>query len=212
MLPFNELFTAGDLNIIQNWYASFSPVGEKLLYRDIPPQKVKTVFYGDSITNGFQIHEFFPGASFKNRGISGDNLCGLYFRMDEDVFAFEPEQVILLAGINCIEDDIALMMKRYEAIGDLLAEKNIKTFFCSILPLRRTPECKRIEYQEKVIAVNTLLREMAERKFAGYIDYHSALKDANGELAEEYARPDGVHLLFQGYKVMADVLKDKMSI
>ena len=109
MMPFTDLFTEQDTGIL-DWYKTYEPVAEKLLFRQLPPQKVKTVFYGDSITNGFQIQEFFPGCSFMNRGISGDNLAGLYFRLDEDLFPFEPEQVVLMAGINGIQEDNDRMM------------------------------------------------------------------------------------------------------
>lgn len=208
MLPPNEIFTGQDLAVMQNWYETFAPVAEKMLYRKIPPQKVKTVFYGDSITNNFQIQEFFPGISFMNRGISGDNLAGLYFRLDVDVFAFQPEQVILLAGINGISEDQEKMMKKYEAIGDILADKKIKCYFCSVLPLRDTEKCKLFKYQEKIVELNARLKELSERKFAGYIDYHSAMKDEKGQLAEAYVKEDGLHLNFYGYCAMAKVLQE----
>lgn len=209
MLPFNEIFTENDWKVISNWYNSYEPLKDKMIFRKLPPQKVKTVFYGDSITNGFQIHEFFPGASFMNRGLSGDNLSGLYFRMDIDLFPFEPQQVIFLAGINCIGDETKKMMAQYEAIGDILTSRGIKTHFCSILPLRRSETCERYLFQEKVLEINSLLKELAERKFASYIDYHSSMKDENGELKAEYAKEDGLHLTFEGYCAMAELLRQK---
>lgn len=209
MLPVNEIFTENDWNIIERWYNSYEPVKDKMIFRKLPPRKVKTVFYGDSLTNNFQIQEFFPGLSFMNRGISGDNLSGLYFRMDTDLFPFEPHQVILLAGINCIGDKTEKMMAQYEAIGDILTSRGIRAHFCSILPLRKSETCDRYRFQGKVLEINACLKELAERKFASYIDYHSAMKDENGELKAEYARPDGLHLTFYGYCAMAKVLEEK---
>lgn len=211
MMPFTDLFTEQDTGIL-DWYKTYEPVAEKLLFRQLPPKKVKTVFYGDSITNGFQIQEFFPGCSFMNRGISGDNLAGLYFRLDEDLFPFEPEQVVLMAGINGIQEDNDRMMAKYETIGDAIAARGIKVYFCSILPLRHGDTWDRFQYQGKIMQLNARIKELAERKYAGYIDYHTAMLDNAGELAEAYARPDGTHITFAGYCVMAEILKNNVEL
>lgn len=36
--------------------------------------------------------------------------------------------------------------------------------------------------------------------------------DDAGELAEAYARPDGTHITFAGYCVMAEILKSKVVL
>lgn len=96
MMPVTELFTEKHRDEMVAFYRSYDAAAEKLLFRALPPVRVKTVFYGDSITWGFALHEFFPGRSLLNRGIPGDNLNGLYFRMDEDVFPYRPEQKVRL--------------------------------------------------------------------------------------------------------------------
>ena len=212
MIPLNELFPEDEIRRKTDWYQTYEPIVEKMLYRQLPPQKVKTVFYGDSITHGFQIQEFFPGVSFKNRGFPGDNLNGLYARLDIDLFPFQPEQAILMAGINGIAEDNDILMAKYEALGDLIAAKGIRVYYASVLPLRHGDQWNRFQYQDKIIALNARLKELAERKYAGYIDYHSALLDENGELAEEYARPDGTHIKFAGYCVMAKVLEKAVNL
>ena len=211
-MPYTGLFTEQDSTGINNWYKTYDPIVEQLLYRQLPPQKVKTVFYGDSITNGFKFQEFFPGASFVNRGIPGDNLAGLYFRLEEDLFPFEPEQVVMMAGINGIQEDNDRMMAKYEMIGDVIAARGIKVWFCSILPLRHGDTWDRFQYQGKIVALNARIKELAERKYAGYIDYHTSLLDDAGELAEAYARADGTHITFAGYRIMAQILKDSVEL
>ena len=147
-----------------------------------------------------------------NRGISGDNLAGLYFRLDEDLFPFEPEQVVLMAGINGIQEDNDRMMAKYETIGDAIAARGIKVYFCSILPLRHGDTWDRFQYQGKIVALNARIKELAERKYAGYIDYHTSMLDSAGELAEAYARPDGTHITFAGYCIMAEILKNNVEL
>ena len=73
---YNDLFPEKDCTAIQNWYPTHERAAEKLEYRQIPPQKVKTVFYGDSITYNFQRMGCLstrPGnpATARTQGVSG---------------------------------------------------------------------------------------------------------------------------------------------
>ena len=212
MIPLNELFPEEACRRVNEWYWSYEPVAEKLQYRKLPPQKVKTVFYGDSITHYFPIQEFFPGISFLNRGIPGDSLTGLYLRLEDDIFPYQPEQVVMGAGINGISEENERMIAKFEALGNLISSRGIKVFFCSVLPLRHGDKWDRFQYQDKISVLNSMIRKLAEEKFSGYVDYHSALLDKNGELAEEYAKPDGTHVTLNGYCVMAEVLKNTVAL
>ena len=51
-----------------------------------------------------------------------------------------------------------------------------------------------------------MLRKWADANGCGFMDYHSALKDETGQLAAEYAKPDGTHVTFAAYEVMSDVV------
>lgn len=195
-----------------DFYDSYDAAQEKIKFRSLPPCRVKTVFYGDSITWGFALQEFFPGISFLNRGIPGDNLNGLYFRLDEDVLPYHPEQVVFHGGINQIGEGNSTMLRRYRVIGNILKDVGIKVYFASVLPLRKGDQWNRFQYQDKIIQLNLRLKDLAENEFAGFIDYHSAMFDPAGELAAEFARPDGTHITFEGYRVMADVLQKKVTL
>lgn len=212
MITLKELFPEEECLRRKEWYLSFEPAAEKLQLRKLPPQKVKTVFYGDSITHAFPYQEFFPGISFLNRGIPGDNLTGLYVRLEDDLFPYQPEQVVVMAGINGITQDNDIMLAKYEAVGDLISEKGINVYFCSVLPLRHGDKWDRFQYQDKIVELNKRLKELAEWKYSGYLDYHSALLDSNGELAEEYAKADGTHIRLEGYSVMAKILRENIKL
>lgn len=58
------------------------------------------VFLGDSITEGFDLKKFFPGLKTANRGISGDTSRGMLVRLPADVLGLKPRAVVLLCGIN----------------------------------------------------------------------------------------------------------------
>ena len=50
-------------------------------------------------------------------------------------------------------------------------------------------------------------RESCEREFAGFSDLHSVLRDSTGQLAAEYARPDGTHWTFEAYRIASKVVR-----
>ncbi len=212
MLPVNDIFTQEARDSILKFYSEYAPAQERFKFRTLPPKKVKTVFFGASISCSFPIHEFFPGTSFFNRSIPGETLDGLYARLEDDVFPYQPEQVVILVGLNGIEQDNAIMMRKYEALGDLLTARGIKTYYCSVTPLRHGDPWDRFKYQGKIIELNRQLQVMAEKKFAGFVDYFSVLLDPQGELDAEYAREDGTHINFEGYCVMAKVLEKSVPL
>jgi len=212
MLPVNELFTQASRDATFAFYKSYEPVVELLKYRALPPVKVKTVFFGDSITAGFKFQEFFPNCSLINRGIPGDSLDGLWARLDVDVLPYEPEQVVILAGINGIGEDNDRMLRKFEAIGDYLASKGIRVYLCGITPLRHGDQWDRFQYQGKIAELNDMIRKLAETKYAGFVDYFHAMTDEQGELKTEYSRPDGTHITFEGYCAMAEVLKKTVDL
>lgn len=212
MLPVNNLFTAEDKKGIFSFLDTWPRYLEVVNYRKIAPQHVRTVFFGDSITSGFPLTEFFPNASLLNRGIGGDNVNGLYFRLEDDVFPYHPEQVVMMIGINGIRMDFELIIRKITAVASLMKERGIKVWLCSITPLRYPDQWDRFRYQDKIVKLNGRLREIAEKDFSGFIDYHSALKDEKGELSADYAKEDGTHITFAGYQMMARVLSEKVSL
>ena len=212
MFPVNDLFTEADKKNIFSFLDTWPRYLEILNYRKIAPQHVKTVFFGDSITNAFPLNEFFPNASLLNRGIGGDNVNGLYFRLEDDVLPYHPEQVVMMIGINGIQMDFEMIVRKIAAVAALMKERGIKVWLCSITPLRYPDKWDRFPYQGKIVKLNERLRETAEKEFAGFIDYHSALKDEKGELGADYAKEDGTHITFAGYQVMADMLSETIAL
>ena len=61
------------------------------------------VFVGDSLTENYNVYEYFKGYDVYNRGIGGDTTIGLLSRMEESVYALKPSIVVLLIGINDFE-------------------------------------------------------------------------------------------------------------
>lgn len=208
-VDYGALFDRKSREDIQAFYDTRDRWKEILNYRTLSSGvgHVRNLFYGDSITEVWPLHEFFPNVPLLNRGIGGDNICGLYLRLDEDVFAYAPEKVFLMIGINGIEQKKQLILDRTRAVASLIRERGSKVYLGSILPLREPDAWDRFQYQEKIVEINAEQEEWSKGNLDGFIDYHSLLKDEDGQLRAEFAKPDGTHLTFAAYKVLAETVR-----
>ena len=100
MMQSNELFTDRDREEIYAFFQTRDRWRDIVRWRTLEHGPVDTVFYGDSIFELWPTAEAFPELSHLNRGIGGDNINGLYFRLDEDIFPNSPRQVVINIGIN----------------------------------------------------------------------------------------------------------------
>lgn len=195
---------------ILKFYATYPRYAEIERFRKLRTsvKTVKNIFYGDSITAGWPLHEFFPNHSLLNRGIGGDNIYGLRHRLTDDVLAYSPARVFMLIGINGIDEPEARIVAHILAVANLLREQDIAVALSSILPLRSPDAWNRFQYQDKIVRINAALREAAART-DGYIflDYHDAVRDESGQLAAECAEQDGTHVTFEAYCRMAEVVR-----
>ncbi len=204
----NDLFPESDLKGLLEFYNTRDEWKNILQYRTLTGRikPVENVFFGDSITWAWPLHEFFPGVSLINRGIPGDNITGLNYRVQEDVIAYAPKRAFMMIGINGIETEIKLLVARIQSVANRMTDAGIDVYACSILPLRYPDPWDRFQYQEKIVEVNAMLKEWSATHAAGFMDYHTILKDETGQLAAEYAMPDGTHLTFAAYRRMSDEL------
>ena len=128
---YDALFDPESLRAIQEFYDTRERWQEILAYRKLADRigHVRNLFYGDSITEAWPLHEHFPNHSLLNRGIGGDNVCGLYLRLAEDVFAYTPEKVFILIGINGIELPKQLILDRTRAVAELIRRKEPRRLY-----------------------------------------------------------------------------------
>lgn len=171
----------------------------------------RVVFMGDSITEMWTKYrpDFFANPVYVNRGISGQTTPQMLVRFRSDVLDLKPEVVVILAGTNDIAgntgdatvDKIAGFIM---SMSDLAAANGIKVVLCSVLPAIDYLWYPGREPAPKIIKLNSMLREFAEEKGFGYVDYHSAMVDDQGGLkVPEYTSAgDLVHPNAAGYEVM----------
>jgi lysophospholipase L1-like esterase len=171
----------------------------------------RVVFFGDSITDGWPIAEYFPGKPYVNRGISGQTTSQMLVRFREDVISLQPKAVVILAGTNDIAGNSGPMTldeieANYASLAELATTHNIHVVFSSVLPVHNyTAQSQEMFAQrspEKILALNKWLKDYCAAHNCIYLDYFSAMVDDRGLLKKDLA-VDGLHPNAAGYKIMA---------
>jgi lysophospholipase L1-like esterase len=171
----------------------------------------RVVFFGDSITDGWKLNQYFPGKPYINRGISGQITGEMLGRMQADVIALKPEAMVILAGTNDLARGVPVptIQNNLTMIGSLAEQAGIKPVFASILPVSDHHKDVNPNYErtpgrppEKIRELNAWLAAMCKARGFRYLDYFSAMVDENGQLRADLAE-DGLHPNAEGYKIMA---------
>jgi len=175
-----------------------------------PPAKGenRVVYMGDSITDFWMNNDstFFKSNSYINRGISGQTTGQMLVRFREDVINLKPNVVVILAGINDIAENngpskLEDVFGNIVSMAELAKTNNIKVVISSVLPANKFPWRPSIIPTEKVVQLNAMLKEYADKNGIVYLDYYSAMVDSDKGLPANLAK-DGVHPTLEGYKIM----------
>lgn len=171
----------------------------------------RVVFYGDSITDGWRLNEYFPDRDFVNRGISGQITGQMLGRFQADVIALKPAAVLILAGTNDIARGVApsTIQANFQMMGDLANQHNIRVVIATILPVSdyhkdKNPAWERTRQRppHAINEMNAWLKKFCEERGYTLVDYFDAMKNAEGLLTIDLA-DDGLHPNAKGYRVMA---------
>lgn len=173
--------------------------------------KPRVVFFGDSITDGWRLNEYFPDRDFVNRGIGGQITGEMLGRMKADVIDLQPAAMVILAGTNDLARGIPLVTieNNYQAIADLAAAYRIKVIFASVLPVSDhhkdvSPRNAQTSQRPPVFikALNEWLVRFCAQRGCAYLNYFDAMVDASGQMQADLA-DDGLHPNAKGYRIMA---------
>lgn len=172
----------------------------------------KVVFMGNSITECWWNADslFFKDNGYIARGISGQVTSQMLVRFRRDVLELEPKAVVILAGANDIAENngyISLENIKGNIISmiELAKLHKIDVILCSLLPAYDFSWHKGLEPAGKIIELNKMLKEYADRNNITYVDYHSGMADERNGLPLNYSE-DGVHPTLEGYKVMEKII------
>jgi len=202
-----SLFIAG-ITFAQDWAntSRFKDENTKLA----PPAsgENRIVFMGNSITEGWirTCPDYFTGKPYVNRGISGQTTPQMLVRFRPDVINLKPALVIILAGTNDIAGNtgpstLEMILDNLISMAELAKANNIKVVLSSVLPAFDYPWKPGLEPAPKIVKLNEMIKNYAEKNNIVYLDYFSSMVDDRKGMKKEYSS-DGVHPNEAGYKVM----------
>ena len=225
--PVDPIYTVASTSLTPEQVATLQKQGADwanlLRYREedakLPPPAAgekRVVFMGDSITDGWGrwqgLPPFFPGKPYVNRGISGQTTPQMLLRFQQDVVKLQPSAVVILGGTNDIAGNtglstLGMIEDNLRSMAEIAKANHIQVILASVLPVTDYPWRRGLQPAEKVRALNAWIKGYAHDHGYVYLDYYSALTNAQGGLDPAMAK-DGVHPTAAGYAVMAP-LADK---
>ena len=177
----------------------------------------RVVFMGNSITEGWSqfCPEFFEGKPYVNRGISGQTTPQMLLRFRQDVINLQPKIVIILAGTNDIAGNtgpstLEMIMDNIISMKELARANNISVILSSVLPAFDYPWKAGQNPNEKIPALNDMIKRYSKQNSIIYLDYFSAMTDGSNGLKAELTY-DGVHPNKAGYKVMEPLVENAIN-
>jgi acyl-CoA thioesterase I len=218
---------------LQDWnqLGRYHQANQQLKQQPVPAGRV--VFMGDSITDGWNLAESFPGKPFVNRGISGQVTAQMLVRLYPDVLDLKPAAMVVLAGTNDIARNngpvtLTMIEENIMAMTELAQGHGIKVLLSSVMPISDYPYLRQQSAPpapvvpggrgaaprqkmtdgrppSDILKLNAWMKDYAARVNATYVDYFSAMVDEKGWLKDGISA-DGLHPNAEGYSIMTRVL------
>ena len=180
-------------------------------------------FVGDSLTQGLQLYSTgLPNAhycAYKSIGpkhiVDGSVVTradkGEEIAMDA-LRDSQPDYVYVLLGTNTLVNPANEegFLAYYEKMLDMFREhllEGVKIYVQSIPPVRPEVVQEKAGLENnRIRQVNNQLAQMALEKGLYFVDLQECLADEEGNLREDYAAADGIHLNPDGYQAWVDYL------
>lgn len=182
------------------------------LFEQLPITSTDIVFLGNSLTDGCEWAELFGNPHIKNRGISGDEVMGIYDRIDP-ILKGKPAKIFLLTGVNDVSHDLTAdsILVMYRKLVNKIKSDSPKTklYIQSILPVNdeftRFPKVH--NKTQVILDINKGLKQLAKENGYTYIDLYTHFIAPGTQSFDKKYTNDGLHLLGPGYLVWKEVLK-----
>ena len=162
--------------------------------------EVDVAFLGDSLTDMYNVEQFYPQYKVVNRGIGGDTTFDLQNRLQVSAYDLKPKVVVMLIGAN----NIQTMFENYEdiVIGLKTNLPNTKIVLLSLTSMSGT-----WGHNNQIACFNNVKIELIAKKHnCTFIDLYNPLFNLEtNSLSAEYTI-DGGHLTEQGYWVVTNTI------
>lgn len=180
---------------------------KRTMYAGLGTESTDIVMLGGDFMDRGMWAESFGDPRIRNRGVDGDNLLGVAYRLD-DVLKGKPAKIFLSIG----KRDLSAGMSPSLAVsylGDIVgrihsASPRTKVYVVGILPDCRTDDTLRQKYRE----YNALVKEKASG--ITYIDLWETMAP-DGVLKEDYYYGSSLLLNGKGYKAAVEALQPYLS-
>jgi acetyl esterase/lipase/lysophospholipase L1-like esterase len=177
----------------------------------------RVVFMGNSITEGWVNldPDFFKNKPYIGRGISGQTTPQMLLRFRQDVIDLKPAVVVILAGTNDIAGNtgpstLEQIMANLASMAEVARANNIKVVLSSVVPAFDYPWKPGMKPNEKIPALNKMIKDYALKNKMVYLDYFAAMADERNGLRAGLG-DDGVHPNLAGYKIMERLVEKAIA-
>ena len=189
------------LELVRQYYADkialYEEENEK--YGDY---EVDVAFLGDSLTDGYDVVNYYSEFLVVNRGIGGETTTGLEERMQVSAYDLKPKVIVMLIGANNMDK----MFTNYENIL-LGIKENLPDTKVVILSLTAMGGEHWGSKNELAAYNNVKIKKYAEKYGFYFVDLFTPLYDVEiGEVYEGYT-VDGGHFTKEGYDVVTSLVK-----
>ncbi|MEG1684789.1 MAG: GDSL-type esterase/lipase family protein [Bacteroides sp.] len=181
------------------------------LFECLPIISTDIVFLGNSLTNGCEWTELFGHPNIKNRGISGDEVMGVYDRLDP-ILKGTPAKIFLMIGVNDISHDLEAdtIVKMIAKVVNKIKSDSPRTllYIQSALPVNdsftRFPKVH--GKTSVIIALNEGLKQLSTTTESTYIDLYTHFVAPGTDSLNPHFTNDGLHLKGEGYLLWKEIL------
>lgn len=198
---------ASQVNVINPFYESRSSQ-----FALFPVRAGDVVMLGNSLTDMFDLADFFGNPHIRNRGIAGDTSGGVLRRLGP-ILSGRPKKVFLEVGINDLRNRIPIdhVLSNIDSIiADIqMASDSTQIYLQSIFPVNGALYGDR-DLPAMIPPANALLRQLAEKKRCIYVDTFDAFKIGDN-LNPKYDCGDGLHLNADGYLRWKEIIEKYVS-
>lgn len=168
------------------------------------------LFIGDSITQSLATSAISPYSV--NLGIGSDTTSGVLNRLGIYNAIDRAKLVVIGIGINDLHQNVSSIetQSNYRKILESIPS-NISVLVTSVLPIGLNAEKKRFN-NESIHSLNLFIESTVEAfENVTYLNSHTALADHAGYLKPAHHNGDGIHLSDEGYQVLIEQLKNRLS-
>ena len=164
--------------------------------------EVDVAFLGDSLTDGYDVVNYYQEFLVVNRGISGETTTGLEERLAVSVYDLKPKVIVMLIGANNMDQ----MFSNYERILLGFKENLPKT---KVILLSLTAMGGEHWGTKNQLAAynNVRIKKYADKYGYYYVDLFTPLYDETTEEVYEGYTIDGGHFTKLGYDFVTGLVK-----